>query len=287
MSIQTKVCHSSKEAMKFLETLALHHQDFIFRGQQNSEDKLSTTLHRLIGSHSDEQVKDLLRRFEIALAKIGIFPFEKAGRLDWLEYARHCGVPLPVIDFTYSPYVALFFAFNGMGDCSVPREGLDGYVSVLALNTRSLAQGWAKATGRAFSEADYLRFKTAQENQFDNGFTPGILQTIPFPGKKNRRMMRQMGLLLYDTLDYPALGFRDMESFIESIEEPAPAQGGESATLIKVQIHKQCAASIFERLELMNITGSQLFLDEHGAAMDVINSYHYESRIQFRDLDNR
>lgn len=273
--------------MKFLENLALSHQDFIFRGQQNPGDKLSTTLHRLIGSHSDEQVKDLLRRFEIALAKIGIFPFEKAGRLDWLEYARHCGVPLPVIDFTYSPYVALFFAFNGIGDCSALREGPDGYVSVLALNTRSLAQGWAKAAGHDFSEADYLRFKTAQENQFDNGFTPGILQTIPFPGKKNRRMMRQMGLLLYDTLDYASLGFDDMESFIEAIDEGAPENGAENATLIKVQIHKQCAPSIFERLELMNITGSQLFLDEHGAAMDVINSYHYESRIQFRDLDNR
>ena len=286
MSIKSRFCHTSKEAMKFLEILALKEQDFIFRGQQNSEDTLSTTLHRLIGSHSDAHVKDLLRRFEIALAKIGIFPFEKAGRLDWLEYARHCGVPLPVIDFTYSPYVALFFAFNGMGDCAVPREGLNEYVTVLALNTRRLAQGWAKAAGNTFSEESYQRFLTPDEHLFDAGFSPNILQTIPFPGKKNRRMMRQMGLLLYDTLDYTKMGFENMEHFIASIDCPDPAEET-SATLIKIHIHKKCAPSIFERLELMNITGSQLFLDEHGAAMDVINSYHYQSRIQFRDLDNQ
>ncbi len=286
MGIKSRYCHSSKEAMKFLESLALYQQDFIFRGQQSAADTLSTTLHRMIGSHSDAQVKDLLRRFEIALAKIGIFPFEKAGRLDWLEYARHCGVPLPVIDFTYSPYVALFFAFNGMGDCRVPRAGMDEYVTVLALNTRRLAQGWAKSAGRAFSQEDYQRFLTPPEDLFDGGFTPNILQTVPFPGKKNRRMMRQMGLLLYDTLDYAAMGYRDMEDFIASLE--CEDEGDESgATLVRVHIHKKCAPSIFERLELMNITGSQLFLDEHGAAMDVINSYHYNSRIQFRDLDNQ
>jgi hypothetical protein len=281
MSIKITSLDSSKEAMKYLETLALTKQDFIFRGHSNSTDKLSTTLHRFAGIYTDEQTKDLLRRFEIALAKIGIFPFDKASRLDWLEYARHCGVPLPVIDFTYSPYVALFFAFNQMDARACDRSS-DSYVCVLALNSRALAKGWAKATDRAFCEEDYMRFKTAGETQFDDGFAADILQLIPFPGKKNRRMMHQMGLLLYDTLDYSAMGYNDMEDFIASVEDE-----NEEYTLIKIYINKQCANSIFERLELMNITGSQLFLDEHGAAMDVINSYFYHSRIHFRDLDNK
>ena len=277
--ISTKIFDSSKEAMKFVEHLALSEQDYIFRGQLNPTDQLSTTLHRLTGVHSDDQVKELLRRFEIALAKIEIFPFgkDRANRLDWLEYARHCGVPLPVIDFTYSPYIALFFAFNQMESKATKGDELDSFVSVLALNTRALARGWAKATSREFSEADFQLFKTAGNKPFDCGFPADTLQLIPFAGKKNRRMLRQMGLLLYDTLDYPQLGFANMEAFLESFEEEA---------LIKIYIHKQCAHSIFERLELMNITGSQLFLDEHGAAMDVINSYFYQSRIHFRDLDN-
>jgi hypothetical protein len=280
MSMKTRSFQSSKEAMKFLEALALGGREFIFRGQPKSTDKLSTTLHRLAGIHSDEQVKDLLRRFEIALANIGVVPFQKASRLDWLEYARHYGVPLPVIDFTYSPYVALFFAFNLME--AKATHDMNSFVCVLALNTLALSKGWAKATRRAWTSNDYYRFKTADDTLFEAGFTANVLQLIPFPGKKNRRMMRQIGLLLYDTLDYPSLGFTDIESFIESIEEEDAIP-----TLYKVYIHKQCAHSIFERLELMNITGSQLFLDERGAAMDVINSYFYNSRVYFRDLDNQ
>ncbi|GHV06863.1 hypothetical protein AGMMS50229_12480 [Campylobacterota bacterium] len=282
MGTKREFFESSKEAMKFLEGLALGEEEFIFRGQPSAADRLSTTLRRFAGVQSDERVKDLLRRFEIALAKIGIFPFEKATRLDWLEYARHCGVPLPVIDFTYSPYVALFFAFNQMSAHATKDGDLESYVCVLALGTKNLAKGWAKAAKREFSEEAYLRFKTANDRLFEHGFATDILQLIPFPGKKNRRMMRQMGLLLYDSLDYNALGFDDIESFIEAIDE-----GGDNPTLYKIYIHKLCAQSVFERLELMNITGSQLILDEHGAAMDVINSYFYNSRIHFRDLDNK
>ncbi|MDR2905561.1 MAG: FRG domain-containing protein [Helicobacteraceae bacterium] len=282
MGIEIKNFNSSKETMKFLESLALSDADFIFRGQPNPNVKISTSLHRVAGVQTNEEIKDLLRRFETALAKIGIFPFERASRLDWLEYARHCGVPLPVIDFTYSPYVALFFAFNQMDSKASSADSLDNFVSVLALNTKSLAKAWMKSANLEFNDNSYQQFKNAQENQFEGGFKADILQLIPFPGKKNKRMMRQMGLLLYDTLDYKSLGFLDMEDFLEKSDDD-----GENSTLIKMNIHKQCAHSVFERLELMNITGSQLFLDEHGAAMDVINSYFYRSRIHFRDLDNR
>ncbi|MDR2034303.1 MAG: FRG domain-containing protein [Helicobacteraceae bacterium] len=280
MSVDIKTFNSPKEAMEFLENLALIDEDFIFRGQPSPNDKLSTSLRRLTGAQEDKKVDDLLRRFEIALAKIGIFPFEKAGgKLDWLEYARHCGAPLPVIDFTYSPYIALFFAFNQMES----NADMDSFVTVLALNARSLAKGWAKAANRAFGEDDYLRFKNASESQFDDGFKAGVLQLIPFPAKKNRRMLGQMGALLYDTLDYRSLGFNDLEDFIASIDDSK----NKNPALIKVNIHKSCAQSVFERLELMNITGSQLFLNEYGAAMDAVNSYFYNSRIHFRDLDNR
>jgi len=96
-------------------------------------------------------------------------------------------------------------------------------------------------------------------------------------------MQKQMGLLLYDTLDYPKLGFDGLEDFIEKIREPE----GSKPTLTKFYIPKSCAKIIFEKLELMNVTGSVLFLDDHGAAKDVINSYHYDSKFHFRGLDNR
>ena len=36
-------------------------------------------------------------------AKLGITPIDGDSRLDWMEYARHHGVPMPCIDLSYSP----------------------------------------------------------------------------------------------------------------------------------------------------------------------------------------
>ena len=57
----------------------------------------------------------MIDHFIVKLASIGIpLPFDKHDRRGRLEFARHYGVPSPLIDFSYSPYVALFFAFKSL-----------------------------------------------------------------------------------------------------------------------------------------------------------------------------
>lgn len=284
MSIQTVYFDDCQKAVSTLVEMAPGKSEYVFRGQNCSGVKLKTSLNRFTAANDDKEIQGLLRRFEIALARTGIHPFERGGtRLDWLEYARHCGVPMPVLDFTYSPYIALFFAFDGLGAAVADTVERENHVLVYALNTRSLAYGWAAYVGRTFTEEDYRVFLKPKSSIFEEGFLPDILQILPFPGKRNRRMQKQMGLLLYDTLNYPRLGFDGLEDFIENIKEPE----GNQPTLTKFYIEKSCAKKIFEKLELMNVTGSELFLDEQGAAKDVINSYHYDSKFHFRGLDNR
>jgi hypothetical protein len=63
-------------------------------------------------------------------------PFDKRDRRGRLELARHYGVPSPLIDFSLSPYVALFFAFNGVR----PLEAQKGeHAAIYCLNIRALA----------------------------------------------------------------------------------------------------------------------------------------------------
>jgi len=89
----------------------------LFRGHSKSEYPLCTTLSRFTPiPHEDwsSGIDEILESFRAGLVKLVVNPIDTNSRLDWMEYARHHGVPTPCIDFSYSPYVALFFAFNGV-----------------------------------------------------------------------------------------------------------------------------------------------------------------------------
>ena len=289
MSIRTESFGDAKEVIAFLEDLAYAKRDYIFRGHTDSRHLLETSLSRFRiipydqwGTHIDGLIND----FRVGLAKIGIVPFDSSDRHTWLEYARHHGVPTPCLDFTYSPYIALFFAFNNELEGIRYYKEIEGNeVVVYALNVRELAGAWARSLADSNAETEeYNRavreFLYPLRTLFKHSFPTGILQFIPYPSKLNKRMQRQQGALLYDTLDYRKMGYDGFEEFIGGIKE-----GNGEAALIKMRISKQCLPRILERLELMGITGGMLYQDADGVAMDVINSYYYNPKTGYlRDI---
>ncbi|MFC7062349.1 FRG domain-containing protein [Halobacillus seohaensis] len=270
------------DALRCLQNMSLSKETIVFRGQQDTKWRLHTTWARFKSFEQESRSSDmvgLLDQFKTNLAKLGQMPFEENNHLDWLEYAQHHGVPTPYLDFTYSPYVALFFSFNGLEDIK-EAESEEEYVVVYALNINQLAHHWAKASGE-FDERVYQSFLSPSTHLFDEGFPGNTLQFIRQPGKSNARMQRQQGAFLYDTLDYHSLGFDDLEEYMDHIQESKPLDyNGTQAppTLTKVFINKKCIREVFQILELMNITGTMLFLDSSGAAMDVRNTYYYKPK---------
>lgn len=106
--------------------------DMFFRGQKNSDWKLETTLERFNEHNTslDEYYRLLLRvkpAIESFTDKEFVFSYEneyekgmhtrdgkgfKIGQLEFMSHLRHNGFPSPLLDWSLSPYVALFFAFN-------------------------------------------------------------------------------------------------------------------------------------------------------------------------------
>lgn len=107
--------------------------NLLFRGQSDSTWRLETTLERYapdsltVGDYyqtiysAKGEIESLLeRRWEILtlpdydkwLGSQDGFGFSELPGSDYMIYLRHHGFPSPLLDWSRSPYVAAFFAFN-------------------------------------------------------------------------------------------------------------------------------------------------------------------------------
>ena len=88
------------------ERLGRHRSDYAFRGEASRDAKLMTSLQRLGGDFADVE-PHLLRNFR-KYAQRSDVPEDSLWH--WLALAKHHGLATRLLDWTYSPYVALHFA---------------------------------------------------------------------------------------------------------------------------------------------------------------------------------
>jgi hypothetical protein len=88
------------------EDLRRFRSRFAFRGLSDANYRLETTLIRLGGGYAELE-RHLLRNFKkYAHRKV----VERDSLWHWLSVAQHYGLPTRVLDWTYSPFIAMHFA---------------------------------------------------------------------------------------------------------------------------------------------------------------------------------
>ncbi|MGO6997875.1 FRG domain-containing protein [Rhizobium leguminosarum] len=90
--------------------ISRHRSSMVFRGMTNSSWTMKTSLMRLGGNYSVLE-KHLLRNFRKYAHRDVV---ERDSFWHWLAVAQHHGLPTRLLDWTYSPFVAMHFATDAL-----------------------------------------------------------------------------------------------------------------------------------------------------------------------------
>jgi hypothetical protein len=120
----------------------------LFRGQ-NKQSRLRTPFHRSGRANLHAFVfKDVpaLHRHLSARTK-HVFRLENQEEYGaFLNLVQHHGYPTPILDWTYSPYVAAFFAYRGISNVEADAAAPEARVRILVFDSLEWTRSWEAIT---------------------------------------------------------------------------------------------------------------------------------------------
>ena len=165
---------------------------FFYRGLSNSAYQLQTTLQRVCGPMSSNLEAVILRNF----AKYAIFQDPHISDSIWRQMVlgQHHGLPTRLLDWTYSPLVALHFAVNDANpkniqntDCVVWRIDANDVVANLPDSYRNVLR---RNKANIFTIEMLQELATSTE-QFDNEMSINNSIVLLEPPSIDQRIINQ------------------------------------------------------------------------------------------------
>ncbi|QUJ67737.1 FRG domain-containing protein [Photobacterium sp. GJ3] len=225
----------------FINQEMLDYTTYVYRGHAKSEWKLEPTLDRLIRYSKSPKRKQHLEKFKYETrGRRGAHPTALNTDDDWWALGQHHGLATPLLDWTESPFVALFFAMS-----NAVREKSSEIV-VYAISQSSI-----RYKNNIIKKSDSIKLINDQK--------PTVKIVRPL-SDENSRLVSQRGLFTRGPNNV------DLETWVKTHR----VEGNENIIeLMKVFIPIKNKRDFFDCLRYlnrMNINHSTLFPDLGGAS---------------------
>lgn len=254
--IEIKI-NSVEDLIKYLNELP---NNYVYRGHANAEWLLESSLERVIGVGWSGDTAKLFEEYSLNefMSKFHLYDSENiqpTSKLAWLSLMQHYGVPTRLLDFTASPYVALYFALEAY----TPLEALDFAVFALdysAIMERSISVISAK-DGNFRETRSTIRHK--QDVTFDetvDRFAYDIAW-VTEPTQLNTRLDRQAGSFILS-------GNRSLK-----IADVLESEVYRDVPMYKFRIKHVLYKGVYALLRKMNINSKSLYGDLDGLARSI------------------
>jgi hypothetical protein len=121
----------------------LHGPTWIFRGLKSDDYNLQPSIERAADAHrmgwptlEALLVGEFQAKTRMYMNPSDLPPRDEDEKISWLALMQHYGVPTRLLDFTYSPYAAMYFALRNRSE----REKESEYVRVWAIDGEAVMQ---------------------------------------------------------------------------------------------------------------------------------------------------
>lgn len=234
--------------------------NFLYRGHANADWPLASSLERIIGNQWSAENAERFEGYSLTefKSKFHLYDHENIhpnSKLAWLSLMQHYGVPTRLLDFTESPYVALYFALESYE----PQSQKD--FSIFAIDYSALMDcsiAYIQSRDSGFNE-NRASVHARQDEVFEkivDRFSYDIAWNAE-PRLLNARLDRQAGSFILS-------GNRSIR-----IHDVLTSNLYRDVRMCKYCISSSLYEGVYALLRKMNITSKSLYGDLNGLARSI------------------
>jgi hypothetical protein len=240
-----------------IETLCSLPNNYIYRGHASATWRLESTLERLIGEQWSKESADKFEQYSLQTfqSKYHLYDHENIepeSKLAWLSLMQHYGVPTRLLDFTLSPFVALYFAIEAYDH----RGGDD--LAIFSIDYSSFMERSVNYIRE--KDNSFIETRESVATRQDEVFTEIVdrfsydIAWVTEPRQLNVRLDRQSGCFLLS-------GNRGIK-IEELLNSPVYCDCDFTKYTVSGSLYEQ----LFALLRKMNITSKSIYGDLQGLA---------------------